>query len=263
MSKEYEAKFLDIDKMEARKKLKEIGATLVHPKKKYLRIVFHRCTDDIRGFARIRNEGDKITMTVKLYKDPKFPEEYEVEIKDGFEQGANFLRSLGLKQKAFQETFREKWSHPLAHEITLDDIPGIPSYMEIDCTGEENLNKLIDMLKLDKNKMRFGAFDAQYDEYYGIPKNVLNDLTPSLTFKNIKNEITPTKNMDLLIKMAESYETPAMARSKLTYSEERIKKRIIKESRKQSRKSSRKSSRKQSRKSSRKHSRKSSKKKIK
>ena len=165
MSIEFEAKFLDIDKIEMRKILKDLGATLVHEKQRYVRIIFKRCTDDVKGFARIRNEGDKVTMTVKIYKDPKFPEEYEVEIKDGFEKGANFLRSLGLEQKAFQETYREKWSHPLAHEITFDDVPGIPTYMEVDCTGEENLNKLVDLLKLDKSKMRFGAYGKQYEEY--------------------------------------------------------------------------------------------------
>ena len=253
MSIEFEAKFLDIDKTEMRKRLKDLGATLVHEKQRYVRIIFKRCTDDVKGFARIRNEGDKVTMTVKIYKDPKFPEEYEVEIKDGFEKGANFLRSLGLEQKAFQETYREKWSHPLAHEITFDDVPGIPTYMEVDCTGEENLNKLVDLLKLDKSKMRFGAYGKQYEEYYGISADILNDHTPSLTFKNIKNEIKPNKNMDLLEKIAMARTT----RNKLTDSETRVMKRIT-NARKGSKRQSikRKTSKRQSakRKTSRKHS---------
>jgi len=229
MAQEFEAKFLDIDKTDMRKRLKDIGATLDHPKKRYVRIVFHRCTDEIKGYARIRNEGDKITMTVKLYKDPKFPEEYEIEIKDSFENGANFLRALGLKQKAFQETYREKWIHPLAHEITFDDVPGIPTYMEIDCTGEESLNKLVNMLNLDKSKMRFGAFDVQYLEYYGVPKDVINNETPSLTFKNIKNEIKPTKNQEMLEKISSTY-TNDSSFIKLTKSETSVLNRIIKES---------------------------------
>jgi adenylate cyclase class 2 len=214
MPTEFEAKFIDIDKHAMRKKLEAIGATLVHKKMKYTRIVFNRCDNEIRGYARIRNEGEKVTMTVKLYKDPKFPEEYEIEIKDGFEKGVAFLKSLGLSQKAFQETFREKWTHPLAHELTFDDIPGIPTYMEVDCTSENNLNELINMLELDKKNMRFGAYDLQYEEYYGIPKNVLNNETPSLTFKNIKNEIKPTKNHDLLDKVVAQYTDSFLARGK-------------------------------------------------
>jgi len=124
----------------------------------------------VRGFARIRDENGTITMTVKTYEDPKFPKEYEVTIKNSFQDGIEFLNSLGIKQKAFQETYREKWSHPLAHEITFDDVPGIPTYMEIDTTSKENLERLIELFKLDKSKMRYGAFDATYEEYYGIPK---------------------------------------------------------------------------------------------
>jgi hypothetical protein len=61
------------------------------------------------------------------------------------------------------------------------------------------------MLNLDKSKMRFGAFDNTYNEYYGIEKDVINNKTPFLTFNNIINEIVPIKNKDLLEKMQESY----------------------------------------------------------
>jgi hypothetical protein len=77
--------------------------------------------------------------------------------------------------------------------------------MEIDCTSEEKLNKLIEKLELDKSKMRFGSFDNTYEEYYGISKDVINNNTPSLTFKNILKEIKPTKNQELLKKVFKSY----------------------------------------------------------
>ena len=221
-NREFEAKFLDIDKDEMRKLLKKNGATLVHEKKKYIRAVFHRCTDEVRGFARIRDEAGIITMTVKLYTNPQFPEEYEVSIKDSFETGLKFLSSLGLKQKAFQETYREKWSHDLVHEITFDDVPGLPTYMEIDCTGEEKLNKMIELLGLSKNKMRYGAFDATYEEYYGIPKNEINNETPLLTFDNIITQITPRKNKDLLEKFAKSYKNMEGGRKSRKINKQRL-----------------------------------------
>jgi hypothetical protein len=264
MSKEYEAKFLEVDVSKIREKLIKLGAKQVHEKKRYVRMVFHRCSGNIKGYARIRDEAGITTMTVKLYKDPRFPEEYEITIKNTFEQGVAFLESLELKKKAFQETYREKWSHPLVHEITFDDVPGLPTYMEIDCTGEENLHKMIELLDLDKSKMRFGAFDATYNEYYDIPKPEINDNTPSLTFANIINEIKPRKNMELLEKLQKEYlkefskaELKRSLSLSTTIMKVNKKKTAVK---KTSKKSSKKSSKKDTKKESKKTNKKSSKK---
>ncbi len=208
MGKEYEGKFLDIDVDLTREKLKKIGATQVHENIRYTRSVFSLCSEQ-KGYVRVRSEGDKVTMTSKIYIDPRFPEEYEIDIKDDFETGFNFLKSLGMTQKAFQETFqetfREKWKHPDVHEIVFDTVPGLPTYMEVDCNSEDDLNKMIDVLELDKSKMRFGAFDKTYNEYYGIDTTVINDHTPSLTFKNIVNEINPAKNHKLLEEISQKH----------------------------------------------------------
>jgi hypothetical protein len=62
-----------------------------------------------RGYVRVRDEGDKTTLTSKIYKNPDYPEEFELVIKDGFEKGKAFLGSLNLNEKAYHETMREKW----------------------------------------------------------------------------------------------------------------------------------------------------------
>jgi adenylate cyclase class IV len=169
------------------------------------RTAFKLCNNTIKGYARIRDNGDSITLTTKTYANPKFPEENEVTIKEDYETGYNFLKSMGMDQKAVQESYREKWTHPLAHEITFDTLPGLPTYMEIDCTSEANLNRLIELLDLDKTKMRLGAFDKTYNEYYGIDPEIINEKTPSLTFSDILNEIKPVKNYILLESIADSY----------------------------------------------------------
>ena len=56
--------------------------------------------------------------------------------------------------------------------------------MELDCDSEANLDKLMKLLGLQKKDIRYGAFDATYNEYYGIEKDVINTKTPYLTFKN-------------------------------------------------------------------------------
>lgn len=205
MGIEFEAKFLDIDVYKMKQKLKDIGAIIVHKRKMYKRRIFSRCDTKIPGFSRVRKEGKNTTMTIKVFKDPKYPEEHEINIKDDFNTGVAFMNALGLETKAYQESLREKWSHPLVHEITFDTIPGLPTYMEIDCTSEDKLIEFIKLLELDESKKRFGTYDYTYLEYYDIPRDIINNKTPSLTFANIQNEIKPNKNLELFKKVCEKH----------------------------------------------------------
>jgi|SaaInlStandDraft_4_1057021.scaffolds.fasta_scaffold11466_6 hypothetical protein len=69
--------------------------------------------------------------------------------------------------------------------------------MEIDCSDEATLNKVIKLLKVDKTKISHGPSAAKYEMYYGISQKVINEETPSLTFKNIGTEIVPLQNKKL------------------------------------------------------------------
>ena len=200
MTKEYEAKFLNIDVDSIKNKLKQNGAKQVHGPLKFYRLIFKRCNEtgnDKPGFVRIRDEGKNITMTTKIFNDKKFPEEHEITINESFEKGCEFLKAIGIEEKSYQETMREKWSHPLAHEITFDIVPGLPIYMEIDCTSEANLNKLVALLDLDKSNMKYGSFDKTYTEYYDILSDTIIHKTPSLTFKDVGSQIKPNKNVPM------------------------------------------------------------------
>jgi hypothetical protein len=203
MAQEFEAKFLNINIIEMRKQLEKIGSKKEYSFVKFERAAFNLCDPNIKGFVRVRNEVNKVTMTSKIYKNENFPEENEISINESFDNGVNFLKSLSLPQRAFQESLREKWNHPLVHEIVFDILPGLPIYMEVDCTSENDLNKMIELLKLDNKLTRYGSFDKTYLEYYDIPKDVINNQTPFLTFNNISNEIKPTKNLNLFKKISE------------------------------------------------------------
>jgi len=225
MEVEYEARFLEINKNDLIKKLQDIGAILKQKLTLYKRSVFNLC-DIKKGYVRVRDEGDKITMTAKLYKDPKFPEEYELQLKEGFENGQSFLRALNLDEKAYHETMREKWSILKSGrkgtkgrkgtqdnnktelcEIAIDCVPGLPMYAEVECKTQADLNKCIKMLGLDKSKMRFGGYGKVYVEYYGMTENEINNSVPSLTFKNIEKELEKYvhKNKELLSDVAKSH----------------------------------------------------------
>ena len=109
MAKEYELKVLDIDYKSIIRILKNNGAKKVHKPIMFQRSVFHLADTSVHGFVRVRDEGNSTTITSKTYKDPKFPDENEVQITGTYEDGCKLVRSMGLKEKAFQQTYREKW----------------------------------------------------------------------------------------------------------------------------------------------------------
>ena len=190
--KEFEAKFLDIDYNDLITKVKSLGGILIQPNTIYNRSMFNLC-DIKKGYVRVRDEGNKVTMTSKIYKNPDYPDEYEIEINNDFEKGRAFLQSLNLTETAYHETMREKWNIPLDKtnicEIAIDCIPGIPMYVEVECKSEADLNKSIKMLNMDNSKKQYGTYGKVFNEYYGISQSIINNNVPKLTFNNIKNEI--------------------------------------------------------------------------
>jgi len=205
MEIEFEAKFLDINRNELVNKMKALGAKLSQPNTVYKRCMYGLC-DVKRGYVRVRDEGNKTTLTAKIYKDSQFPQEYELDIKNDFENGKAFLNALNLTEKSYHETMREKWNLSLGKspsdncEIAFDYIPGIPLYVEIECKSKANLNKAIRKLALNNSKKYFGSYGKCYVEYYGMSENDINNDISSLTFANIEAELKPyvKKNQDLL-----------------------------------------------------------------
>tara|TARA_B110000285_G_C14997801_1_gene549753 strand:+ start:47 stop:694 length:648 start_codon:yes stop_codon:yes gene_type:complete len=195
MGKEFELKIVNPDIELFKKTLKENNASLKHSKQYMHRHVFHHPDPTVDGFIRLRNEGENnVTLTCKIFNQSKFPLEYEVKLDGDYESGLEFLKKSGLKLKSFQETAREKWVHPLAKEIVFDTWPGIPEFIEVDCESEEDLKKLIQILNIDKNSIRYDGVDSLYEELYKIPKNKFNGM-PSLTFDNFNSEIRGGKKV--------------------------------------------------------------------
>ena len=215
---EYEGRILNIDPVQFRKQLISQGAKLKGPLTLYRRSVFNLC-DVKRGFVRIRDEGDKITLTSKIYKNPDFPEEYELSIKETFEKGQEFLRSLNLTEKAYHETIREKWSLPRVKkakvkqldgkhlqnelcEISIDYIPGLPVYAELECKSHVDLINVCKILNIKYTDLAFGGYGKVFVEYYGMAENDINNIIPRLTFGNTNSEIGKYihKNQNILKK---------------------------------------------------------------
>lgn len=210
MEVEYEGRILDVNPAEIRDKARALGGHMKAPLTIYRRSVFKLC-DVARGFVRVRDEGTKTTMTVKLFKNPNFPEEYELSVKDSFESGQAFLRALNLTEKAYHETIREKWFIPRKLgstselcELTIDYIPGLPAYSEIECKSQGDLRRACKLLGVKYGDLVFGGYGNVFTHYYGMAAKDINDSIPRLTFQNVEKEIGEYvhKNREILEKAA-------------------------------------------------------------
>ena len=199
---EIEGKFLEINIADLRKRLKANKAKKIHKMMLYKRYVFNLLNGE-KGFIRTREENNAVTITVKTYpKNSKYALESEILVNGTLEQSRDFLLSQGYKIKAYQETLREKWSLGDCLEIAIDSIPGIPTYVELECKNEKEIKRVAGLLGLDYSKIEYGAFDKQFADYYGLTKEQLNEKVSSLTFKNIEKDLSKfiKKNKDLLKK---------------------------------------------------------------
>lgn len=82
MKIEYEAKFLNIDKDEIRRRLLESGAELIKPEFLQKRFNFHLPGDlrEDKAWLRVRNEGDKITLSLKKIEGKEIHHQKELTV---------------------------------------------------------------------------------------------------------------------------------------------------------------------------------------
>jgi len=168
MKEEIEVKFLNIEPREIEKKLKKIGAKKIFDKF-YRRRIFDY--PDLRlhkkgAWIRIRDEGGKTTLTFKQRlgiksHDGKINDEgmreIEIEVK-GFGETANFLRSIGLKEKFYEENRRIRYKLGEI-EFDIDFWPKLKPYLEIEAPSWEEIDKAIDLLEFDaKDKKIFSTY---------------------------------------------------------------------------------------------------------
>ncbi|MCX6743778.1 MAG: CYTH domain-containing protein [Candidatus Parcubacteria bacterium] len=184
MNIEYEATFTKINKDQMRQKLKTSGAKLIKPEFLMKRVVFIPPKKIKNGWMRVRDEGDKITMSLKIVHGNKITAQKEIELViDDFENGCKFLESIGAKRKSYQETKRELW-HLNDVEITLDTWPGLKPVIEIEGKNEKDVKTVAEKLDFNWSKAIFDSIDYVYEKELGIPREVINNQTPEATFKN-------------------------------------------------------------------------------
>lgn len=168
MKTEIEVKFVDIDLSDMRDRLKELGGVCEQPMRLMRRVAidsdFMRTDKD--AFLRVRDEGDKVTMTYKQFDDLSLHGAKEIEVTvSNFDDTVAILASAGLPSHTYQETKRETWRLGDV-EIMLDEWPWLNPYIEIEADSEEAVRKTADDLGFDWDDAVFGDVMAAYRVQY-------------------------------------------------------------------------------------------------
>jgi adenylate cyclase class 2 len=185
MDVEFEATYTNIDKEAMRKKLKAIGATLKRAEYLQKRVVFTlpKGHEIKGGWLRVRDEGDKITMSLKVIDGENIEDQKEVNLTvNDFDQAVLLLTSIGCEKKAFQESKRELWLWK-GVEITLDEWPFLEPFLEIEGKSKEIVKEVSEKLGFDFSNALFCSVDKLYNLKYGIAEDVINNLTPKILFE--------------------------------------------------------------------------------
>lgn len=180
MQTEIEAKFLDADHEVLREKLRKLGATCEQPMRLMKRVNFdfpNRRLNAVNGWARVRDEGDKVTLAYKQLNDRSVEGTKEVQVTvDSFENAIKFLQAIGLRQ----ETKRESWTLDGA-QIELDEWPWAKSFMEIEVADERTLRAVAAKLGFDWQHAVHGSVEIVYIGEYQVTEQEVDDW-PEITF---------------------------------------------------------------------------------
>lgn len=179
MKNEIEAKFVNIDINTIRSKLQDVGAVLVQPMRDMQRVTID--TPDLKkkdAFVRIRNEGDKTTVTYKQFNSLSLDGVKEIEIKvDDFNTTVALFKEAGLVYGSLQESRRETWKLSDV-EIVIDEWPWLNPYIEIEAPSEELVISTSEKLGFNWSDAVFGDVMAAYRVQY--PHLGLNDTVGNL-----------------------------------------------------------------------------------
>lgn len=171
MQTEIEVKFAHIDIDVIRRALKNAaGAVCEQPMRLMKRALIEEPHHQAEhAFIRIRDEGDKITLTFKRRADEAAStidsvKELEVTVSD-FDKTVQIFAEAGWKYKTFQESKRETWKLDDA-EIVIDEWPWLDPYIEIEAESEKVVRETAAKLHLDWGDVLIGHIDALYEQQY-------------------------------------------------------------------------------------------------
>ena len=184
MDIEYEATFFPVVKESVREILRKNGAKLINSEYLQKRTAFNlpKGHEIAGGWARVRQEADKITMSVKIVDGHGIENKREVCLTvDSFANAEMLLTSLGCTKKAYQENKRELWKTGDV-EITIDEWPYLEPFVEIEGSSEQSVKNTAEKLGFKWKNAIFHSVDYMYHKKYGVSQKAVYDKTPRITF---------------------------------------------------------------------------------
>lgn len=179
MKNEIEAKFVNVSINDIRSKLEKIGAILTQPMRDMKRVTID--TPDLKkkdAFVRIRNEGDKTTITYKQFNSLTIDGVKEIEVTvSSFDDAVALFKEAGLAYGSIQESRRETWKLGEV-EIVIDEWPWLNPYIEIEGPSEALVMSTSEKLGLNWSDAVFGDVMVAYRVQY--PHLGLNDTVGNL-----------------------------------------------------------------------------------
>ena len=166
MKTEYEIKILDIDVEQIKAKLDAIGATK-HLERSMRRNVYDIDPEDKDSWIRLRDNGEKTSITIKEIKHDGIDgtKEVEVDVHD-FNMADQLLKRLGYRSKAYQENRRISYRLD-GVKIEIDFWPKIPPYIEVEGGSEEAIAKVVKRLGFEMSDTTSIGVKKVY-AHYGI-----------------------------------------------------------------------------------------------
>jgi adenylate cyclase, class 2 len=185
MQIEYEATFTNINKDEVRTKLKAVGAKLIKPEFLMKRTVFNLPAghEIPGGWLRVRDEGDKITMSLKVVTAGNIADQKETcLVVNDYQEAVNFLKEIGCEDKSYQETKRELWIVD-GVEVTIDEWPYLEPFVEVEGKSEVEVKKISEKLGFQYSEALFCSVDTLYNRQYGVSEEIV-DSQPEIIFSS-------------------------------------------------------------------------------
>lgn len=184
MAVEREIKFLNQDLKVIRRRLSAIGAECMHPERLMRRTIFDFPDARLRAknaWVRVRDEGDRITMSYKqlMAVGLEGMQEMELTVSD-FETAKALLEGIGLVPRSGQESRRETWQWDNC-EVALDTWPWLPSFIEIEGPTEKEMKTLALTIGLSWQEGIFGGIVEVFKYYYNVTSDEVNS-APEISF---------------------------------------------------------------------------------
>lgn len=150
-----------------RAKLQEAGAVCEQPMRLMKRVLIE--TEEMNerhAYLRLRDEGDKTTLTFKQFEENSLTgaKEREITVSD-FDTTIEIFKEFNLHYHTFQESKRETWKYGDV-EVVIDEWPWIPPYIEIEADTEEAVTRAASELGFDWKAAVFGSVDVIYNLKY-------------------------------------------------------------------------------------------------